>query len=151
MWADPNGPYRSRQRESGWHPGPKASGADRRMRGYVFVYRPDHPNNKGGYVNRSRITVEAAIGRYLQTWEQVHHINGIKDDDRYPENLVVLTRAEHNHVHKPKTKSESLVGRWDSRGGACRRCERSDRPHRAQGLCGACYEWLRRRGALNAA
>jgi hypothetical protein len=69
--------------------------------GYVLVYCPDHPNARGKYVRRNRLVMEASIGRYLRPKEVVHHINGIKNDDR-PENLMLfanngLHRAYHRH------------------------------------------------------
>ena len=60
--------------------------------GYIHIRK----NNK--YKRRSRIVAEKKIGRKLNSNEIVHHINGIKTDDR-PENLHVCTRAEHVTIH----------------------------------------------------
>ena len=63
--------------------------------GYVYVYEPDHPKAiNGGWVYEHRLVVERRIGRYLETAEHVHHVNGVKDDNR-DENLLVMGQNDH--------------------------------------------------------
>mgnify|MGYP001565857374 CR=1 FL=1 len=62
--------------------------------GYILIYIPEHPLNCKGYVLEHRLVIENHIGRYLTRGETVHHINGIKDDNRV-ENLQVLSNSEH--------------------------------------------------------
>ena len=45
-----------------------------------------------------RLVIEKAINRYLEPYEEVHHINYNKLDNRL-ENLMVLTRTEHRKLH----------------------------------------------------
>jgi len=106
-------------------------------RGYVFIYSPKHPRQHGNYVKRSRLTMEKKLGRYLEPWEFVHHINGIKDDDRQ-ENLFLTTLFKHNHIHKPLPKN-----RWSKKYDFCQKCGRNDTAHQAKGMCHNCYIFQR--------
>lgn len=71
--------------------------------GYVMIFLPE--NNMAdnhGYVAEHRLVAEQCLGRYLTSEEVVHHINGIKTDNR-PENLYVFeNNSKHTEFHHNK-------------------------------------------------
>lgn len=78
-----------------------------------LMWGENHPNFKGGFVDwhgyhtshekgkrikTHRLVMEKHLGRTLQRNEHIHHINGIKTDNRI-ENLQIVSRVEHVKIH----------------------------------------------------
>lgn len=105
-WSHSQNPGRMKAEKSGrWKGGTKI------VRGYVWEHCPDHPTKQGKgptnkYVLQHRLVMEKILGRYLEPHEQVHHKNGIRDDNR-PENLELWViqqppgAREHEQQHCP--------------------------------------------------
>lgn len=77
--------------------------------GYLFVYEPDHPASyRNGWLAEHRYVVEQHLGRRLTPKEHVHHLNGVKTDNRI-ENLVVLGHSEHSSITGKERQEQFLA------------------------------------------
>ena len=63
--------------------------------------------NRGIYTDHRRV-MEEHLGRKLEPWEDVHHINGIRSDNRI-ENLIVLPHREHMKLHWRLAKERGVI------------------------------------------
>ena len=84
-------------------------GRKKNPQGYVLVYLPSHPQAQGGYVKEHRLVMEQKLNRLLIASELVHHKNGVKDDNR-PENLILVVREKHyGKILCPHCNQEFLI------------------------------------------
>ncbi len=70
------------------------------VNGYIHRYLPSLSKDNKGCILEHRLVVEQALGRELNSNELVHHINGIKSDNRL-ENLMIVARGEHIYEEVP--------------------------------------------------
>jgi hypothetical protein len=74
-------------------------------RGYVMLFEPTHPNaHKDGYVAEHAKVMSAKLGRPLERFEEVHHRNGVRHDNR-PENLELWARG----MQPPGSRVSDLI------------------------------------------
>lgn len=86
-------------------------------------------NENRRWLYEHRVVMESFLGRPLSSNESVHHINGIRNDNRL-ENLVVMNFQDHEKVHGNGRKNRKHIH--------CQltRCEML---HHAKGLCNKHY------------
>ena len=103
--------------------------------GYKYIVHPE----TGARIYEHRYIMEAHLGRVLNRYEMVHHINGNVADNRI-DNLMVVNHSEHADIHRPQ---------WAKNYTACVCCGTTNSAHRARGLCRTCYARHRRSGTIS--
>jgi hypothetical protein len=81
----------------------------KRDHGYIYLIFPDKHT-----IAEHRYVMENHLKRKLAKNEHVHHINGDRSNNNL-ENLVLLTRSEHNSVHKKeqvKSRTRTSDGKF---------------------------------------
>jgi hypothetical protein len=73
------------------------------MPGYNLI-PSKHPKSINNLYYEHIVVIEKYLGRQLEDYESVHHINEIKTDNRL-ENLFLCHRREHDKAHGMKTVS----------------------------------------------
>jgi len=67
-----------------------------KQNGYILAKAPYHPSaNKRGYVYLHRLIMENYLGRYLESNELVHHIDGNRENNNVL-NLKLTTPSKHH-------------------------------------------------------
>jgi len=91
------------------HPRFNGYRATKKTGGYILEYKPDHPRaGKNGYVGQHILVWEMANKKPLPQGWVVHHLNGIKNDNK-PENLAGLSVRAHSLVLAEKSKRIRLL------------------------------------------
>ena len=93
---------------------------------YVQVWQPSHHfASKQGYVPEHRLVWEQTHNACLLKKSHVHHINGIKDDNR-PENLQAMTQKQHLRLERQIDMSQRKCFWCESM--KTKTCSRTNRP-----------------------
>lgn len=77
-------------------------GRYKNLNGYILVWIDSkNPFSKmksdRNYILEHRLIMAKHLGRCLESWEIIHHINGVKDDNRL-ENLFLMTQNKHSEL-----------------------------------------------------
>lgn len=80
--------------------------------GYVLIRvgTKHHLSDSRGYAYEHRLVAESLLGRRLKLFEQIHHKNGARNDNRVSNIEVTAGRAHHAVLHRTKSIGLQLPG-----------------------------------------
>jgi hypothetical protein len=81
--------------------------------GYIMIRLPDHPRARThGYVFEHILVMEDDLGPRVLSDKNVHHRNGVKDDNRI-ENLELWIRPQPNDIRVAVHSARETVDRYE--------------------------------------
>lgn len=94
---------RKGEKSSNWKGGTRKT-----TKGYRQILMPKHKRaDKSGYVMEHIVVFEKETGINIPENCCIHHLNGIKDDNRI-ENLCMMTHSSHTIFHHTGTKKKNI-------------------------------------------
>lgn len=72
-------------------------------KGYRYVYKPDHPGNRDGWIREHRYVYETETGKSIPSGYKLHHIDMDKQHNTI-DNLWLCTNKEHTDAHTSLNK-----------------------------------------------
>lgn len=94
--------------------------------GYVYLRGKslwNHPRYTTSGLLEHVYVMETHLGRYITREEEIHHINGIRNDNRI-ENLQLVTRSEHKKLHHAYTRFKDFTHQSGSEVITLPKCEK---------------------------
>lgn len=93
--------------------------------GYVYIYCPEHPMTKDGYISETRLICEKALGKLFPSESPVHHVDE-KPDHNTNSNLVLCNDNAYHKLLHMRARALEISGHANWR--ICNYCHEYDDP-----------------------